>query len=137
VDRARAGAGLCRQSRELALTVHLARITFPYLILTLVAVQLSAMLNAIEKFWAAAAWSNFLNLAMIATLLASRGFPTPPKPRRGVCCWGAWRSLHLFMLWAAAREGLSLRMSWPRWTPEIKEFFRGAGRRHGRARRAS
>src|SRR6202035_4650361 len=60
---------------QLALTVQLARITFPYLILTLVAVQLSAMLNAIEKFWAAAAWSNFQNLAMIATLLASRWFP--------------------------------------------------------------
>ncbi|HEY4273837.1 MAG TPA: lipid II flippase MurJ, partial [Rhizomicrobium sp.] len=44
------------------LTVSLARVTFPYLILTLVAVQLSAMLNAIEKFWAAAAWSNLLNL---------------------------------------------------------------------------
>ena len=32
------------------LTVSLARVTFPYLIMTLVAVQLSAMLNAIEKF---------------------------------------------------------------------------------------
>ena len=60
---------------QLALTVDLARITFPYLILTLVAVQLSAMLNAIEKFWAAAAWSNFQNLAMIATLLAWHWFP--------------------------------------------------------------
>ena len=57
------------------LTVSLARITFPYLILTLVAVQLSAMLNAIEKFWAAAAWSNLQNLAMIATLLAWHWFP--------------------------------------------------------------
>ena len=28
-----------------------------------------------------------------------------------------------FILWAGAREGLWLRLSWPRWTPEIKEFF--------------
>jgi putative peptidoglycan lipid II flippase len=35
-----------------------------------VAVQ-PAMLNAIEKFWAAAAWSNLFNLSMIATLVAS------------------------------------------------------------------
>jgi putative peptidoglycan lipid II flippase len=60
---------------QLVLTADFARITFPYLILTVVAVQLSAMLNAIGKFWAAAAWSNFLNLAMIATLLASSWFP--------------------------------------------------------------
>src|ERR1700734_303389 len=40
---------------QLGLTVSLARITFPYLILTVVAIQISAMLNAIEKFWAAAA----------------------------------------------------------------------------------
>ncbi len=36
---------------QMALTVDLARITFPYLILTVVAVQLSAMLNAVGKFW--------------------------------------------------------------------------------------
>jgi putative peptidoglycan lipid II flippase len=29
-----------------------------------------------------------------------------------------------FMLWAAHRDGLTLRISWPRWTPEIKEFFK-------------
>src|ERR1700750_1353677 len=34
---------------QLALTADLARITFPYLILTVVAIQLSAMLNAVEK----------------------------------------------------------------------------------------
>ena len=42
-------AGLCGRSGAVALTVALARITFPYLILTVVAVQLSAMLNAIEQ----------------------------------------------------------------------------------------
>ncbi|HWC62669.1 MAG TPA: lipid II flippase MurJ, partial [Rhizomicrobium sp.] len=44
--------------RQFDLTVSLARITFPYLIMTLVAVQLSAMLNAIDRFWAGAFWSN-------------------------------------------------------------------------------
>ena len=67
--------GFADNPGQLKLTVSLARITFPYLILTLVAIQISAMLNAIEKFWAAAAWSNFQNLGMIATLLASHWFP--------------------------------------------------------------
>ena len=67
--------GFVNNPGEFVLTVQLARITFPYLILTLVTVQLSAMLNAIEKFWAAAAWSNFQNLAMIGTLILWHWFP--------------------------------------------------------------
>jgi putative peptidoglycan lipid II flippase len=114
--------GFADNPTQFALTVHLSRITFPCLILTLVAVQLSAMLNAIEKFWAAAAWSNFVNVAMIATLLASRWFPNAAFAAAWGVLLGSVVQL-LFILWAGAREGLTLNISWPRWTPEIKEFF--------------
>jgi putative peptidoglycan lipid II flippase len=118
--------GFAGNPAELKLTVHLARITFPYLILTLVVVQLSAMLNAIDRFWAAAAWSNFLNLAMIATLLASPWFPNAAEAAAWGVLLGGVAQL-AFILWAAAREGLSLRVSWPRWSPEIREFFIALG----------
>ncbi|HEY2034253.1 MAG TPA: lipid II flippase MurJ, partial [Rhizomicrobium sp.] len=68
--------GFASNPGQMTLTVNLARITFPYLILTVVAIQISAMLNAIEKFWAAAAWSNLLNLAMIGTLASAHWFPS-------------------------------------------------------------
>ncbi len=29
----------------------------------------------------------------------------------------------IFIVWAGARDGLWLRLSWPRWSPQIKEFF--------------
>ncbi|MFA5958449.1 murein biosynthesis integral membrane protein MurJ [Hyphomicrobium sp.] len=113
-------------SDQLALTASLARITFPYLILTLVAIQLSAMLNALEKFWAAAAWSNFLNLAMIGTLLASSRFPNAAYAAAwGVLIGGCLQLV--FILWAARRDGISLRVELPRWTPEIAEFFKALG----------
>ncbi len=118
--------GFADNPGQLALTAHLARITFPYLILTVVAVQLSAMLNAIERFWAAAAWSNLLNLAMIATLLVSRWFPNAAEAAAWGVLLGGVAQL-FFMLWASARHGLSLRITWPRWTPEIKEFFVALG----------
>ncbi|HLY06850.1 MAG TPA: murein biosynthesis integral membrane protein MurJ [Rhizomicrobium sp.] len=118
--------GFADNPGQLALTVSLARVTFPYLILTLVAVQLSAMLNAIEKFWAAAAWSNLLNLSMIATLLASRWFPNAAFAAAwGVLAGGVAQLF--FMLWAAKRDGLSLHVSWPRWTADIKEYFVALG----------
>jgi putative peptidoglycan lipid II flippase len=111
---------------QLALTVSLSRITFPYLILTVVAIQLSAMLNAIEKFWAAAAWSNLLNCSMIATLLASHWFPNAAYAAAWGVLLGGVTQL-FFMLWAGRRDGLALHITWPRWTPEIKEFFVALG----------
>lgn len=118
--------GFADNAGQLALTVKLARITFPYLIMTLVAVQLSAMLNAIEKFWAAAAWSNFLNLSMIATLLCAHWFPNAAFAAAWGVALGGLTQL-FFMLWAAMRDGLSLHLAWPRWTSEIKEFFVALG----------
>jgi putative peptidoglycan lipid II flippase len=114
--------GFAANPAQFALTVSLARVTFPYLILTLVAVQLSAMLNAIEKFWAAAAWSNLLNLSMIATLIAWRWFPSAAYAAAWGVLLGGVAQL-VFILWAAGREGLWLRLSWPRWSAEIREFF--------------
>ena len=54
------------------------------------------------------------------------GFPTRPMPRPGAWCWAAWRS------WSsccgrARAKALRLRIAWPRWTPEIKEFFKAFG----------
>jgi putative peptidoglycan lipid II flippase len=112
--------------RQFTLTVSLARITFPYLIMTLVAVQLSAMLNAIERFWAGAFWSNLQNLAMIATLLAWRWFPNAAY----AAAWGVFAggvAQLLFIIWAGARDGLWLKITWPRWSLEMAEFFRAFG----------
>jgi putative peptidoglycan lipid II flippase len=107
---------------QFELTVSLARITFPYLIMTLVAVQLSAMLNAIDRFWAGAFWSNLQNLAMIATLLLWHRFPNAAY----AAAWGVFAggvAQLLFIVWAGARDGLWLKPAWPRWTAEMKEFF--------------
>ena len=125
LDRAGPCAGLCRQCRHrCALTAHLARITFPYLILTVVAVQLSAMLNAMEKFAAAAAWPVLLNVAMIPTL-ASRapGFRTPPKRRPGACSAGGVLQLVFIRLGGQARGARSAHRHGRAGRREIKEFF--------------
>jgi putative peptidoglycan lipid II flippase len=86
-----------------------------------VAVQLSAMLNALEKFAAAAAWPALLNVAMLTAFACSAWFPSAAE----AAAWGVLGGgvLQLaFILWAAKREGLNLHLTWPRWTPEIKEF---------------
>src|SRR5258708_20325195 len=118
--------GFASNPVQFHLTVSLARITFPYLILTLVAVQLSAMLNAIEKFWAAAAWSNLQNLAMIATLIAWHWFPNAAYAAAWGVLLGGVAQL-IFILWAGAREGLCLHLRLPRWAPGMAGFFKACG----------
>ena len=118
--------GFSDNPAQFALTIGLSRITFPYLILSLVAVQLSAMLNAVEKFAAAAAWPIFLNLAMISTLVAERWFPNAAYAAAWGVLLGGVAQL-LFILPASARDRISLHFVRPRWTPSIKEFFAAFG----------
>ena len=63
--------GFAGRPDQFALAVSLSRIAFPYLIFTVIAVQLSAMLNANRPFLGGGGWSIFLNLSMIATLVGS------------------------------------------------------------------
>lgn len=111
---------------QLELATALARIEFPYLIMTVSSVQLTAMLNATEKFAAGAAWSILLNLTMIAALFAARWFPNAGY----AAAWGVFAGglvQLVFIAWAAARSRLRLRIHWPRWTPEMKSFLVALG----------
>jgi putative peptidoglycan lipid II flippase len=111
---------------QFSLAVELGRIEFPYLIFTLVCVQLSAMMNGIGRFAAGAAWSIFLNVAMVGTLLLAPHFPSAAH----AAAWGVFLAgilQLLFMVYAAARAGLHLHISWPRWSAEMKEFLLALG----------
>ena len=104
----------------------LSRITFPYLILTVIAVQLSAMLNAHGKFAAAAFWSILLNLAMIGTLACARFFPDAAyAAASGVLLGGVLQ--YVFIIVAAARSGLRLKLTMPRWDAQTKNFLGALG----------
>jgi putative peptidoglycan lipid II flippase len=111
---------------EAELATALSRITFPYLILTVVAVQLSAMLNSRERFWAAAAWPVFLNVGIIGALFLVRWFPNAAY----AAAWGVLAAgvLQLFFIvWAAAREHAHLKPGRPRWGPQEKDFLKALG----------
>ena len=111
---------------QVRLAIALSRITFPYLLCIAIVTQLSAMLNAVNKFRAAAASPIFLNLAMIGTLLAARYFPTTAHAAAyGVLLAGVLQLL--FIVWAAARTGLALRLKAPRWNAEMREFISALG----------
>ena len=66
-----------------ALAVDLTRITFPYLLLVTLVTLYGGILNALERFAAAAAAPILLNLSMMMALALAAFFPTA-GPRRGL-----------------------------------------------------
>src|SRR5262245_48818521 len=109
-----------------ALAVELSRITFPYLFCIAIVTQLSSMLNAANKFRAAAAAPIFLNLSMIVALSFVQLFPSAAYAvAYGVLAAGFVELL--FITHAAARTGFALRLKWPRWNAEMRDFTAALG----------
>jgi putative peptidoglycan lipid II flippase len=118
--------GFAHDPAQMNLAVLLSRITFPYLICITVVTQLSAMLNAVGRFRAAAASPILLNVGMIGTLSVARLFPTAAHAAAyGVLIAGILQLVYL--VWAAMRAGLHLRLRIPRWRPEVREFLIALG----------
>ncbi len=68
--------GFSRDPQQFALAVGLTRITFPYLLLITLVTLWGGILNALNRFAAAAAASTLLNVSMMATLAVAWLFPS-------------------------------------------------------------
>src|ERR1700750_2378351 len=69
--------GFSRDPGRFTLAVELTRITFPYLLLVSLVTLYGGILNALNRFAAAAAAPILLNLSMMAALGVALLFPTP------------------------------------------------------------
>jgi putative peptidoglycan lipid II flippase len=117
-------AGFARDPAKFALCVTLSRIAFPYLLLICLAALLSGVLNALNRFVAAAAAPLLYNGFSIAAMLAL----TPFLPTAGhALAWGVSTSgvAQLALLyWAVARGGMRLHLPRPRMTPRMRLLLR-------------
>jgi putative peptidoglycan lipid II flippase len=111
---------------KFALAVTLTRITFPYLLFITLVTILSGVLNAHERFAAAAAAPVLLNVALIGALSLAFLFPTAGH----AAAWGVMVAgvLELGLVWvAAARAGLAPGLERPRLDPAMRGFFKTLG----------
>lgn len=108
------------------LAVSLTRITFPYLLLITIVTIYSAILNAHDKFWAAAAAPVLLNVSMIAALAVTFLFPNAGYAAAcGVTVAGI---LELLLVWSSARRlNASPGLERPRIDMAMKRFFKALG----------
>ncbi len=108
------------------LAVTLTRITFPYLLLITLVTILSAVLNAHERFAAAAAAPVLLNLSMITALAVAFLFPTAGH----AAAWGVAAAgvLELVLVYVAAyRTAIAPGLERPRASQPMRDFFRALG----------
>lgn len=104
------------------LTVDYGRIVFPYILLMSLTALFSGVLNATGRFAAAAAAPVFLNIFLCVSMswAAYTG--------GDVIRWLVWTVpvagvAQLALVWVASdRAGIRLRLSRPRWTPEMKRL---------------
>ena len=115
--------GLAKDPSRFALAAELTRITFPYLLMVSVVTLYSGILNALNRFAAAAAAPILLNLSMMATLAVAVAFPTPGH----AAAWGVFIAGILEVLLVGGdtlRNGVLAQFRMPRWDDDVKRFFK-------------
>lgn len=107
---------------QFALSVDFGRIAFPYILFISLAALLSGVLNALGRFAAAAAAPVLLNVLLVSAmaLAAFMGWDVARAlvwmiPLAGVA--------QLALVWVAARRaGFHMKLTRPRWTPDMKHL---------------
>ena len=110
------------------LSVMLSRMTFPYLGLVSLVAMLSGVLNARSRFAPGAFVPVFLNLVMIAGVATGWWLRGAHGDDR-IVAWALAISLTLsgvvqlgYMAWASRRAGVHLRVTAPRFTPDVRRL---------------
>jgi putative peptidoglycan lipid II flippase len=116
--------GFVGDATRFPLAVEFTRITFPYLLfISLVSLQ-GGVLNSIDRFAAVAATPVIMNLCLIAGLIGLVPFVATAGHANAWGVAAAGVAQFVWLAWACARDGLALRLPWPRLTPEVKKLMK-------------
>jgi putative peptidoglycan lipid II flippase len=118
--------GFSDEPQKFDLAVTLTRITFPYLLLITIVTIYSGILNAHDRFAAAAAAPILLNVAMVAALAVVFLFPNAGY----AAAWGVTISgvLQLILVWWDTRRAIAAPgLERPRMDLPMKTFFKALG----------
>ena len=118
--------GFSRDPARYDLAVTLTRITFPYLLLVTLVTLYGGILNALQRFAAAAAAPIFLNLSIVVTLAFAVFFPTAGHAAAwGVLAAGVFEYLLLAATTKRAAAIPLLRR--PELDEDVRKFFGALG----------
>ncbi len=118
--------GFANDPQRFDLAVALTRITFPYLLFITLVTLLSANLNAVDRYAAAAAAPILMNLCLVAALAVAFLFPNAAY----AAAWGmaaAGVLEWLLLAFAARRAGVAAALTRPRLDADVKSFLKAFG----------
>jgi putative peptidoglycan lipid II flippase len=116
--------GFVSNPDKFALAVDLTRITFGYLPLICLTALVSGVLNALDRFAAAAAAPVFFNLLLMSALVGLSPYVATPGH---ALAWGVLASGFVqlgLVWWAAQRAGMALGFRKPALTPPVVQVLR-------------
>ena len=118
--------GFVSEPDKFAQAVAMSRIMFPYIAFIAVFALHQGTLNANNAWGSPASAPAAANVCMIAFLGFAAFFPKLSPGVASMASWGflASGATQLVIVMAdARRRGLLERLTWPRWTPDIRRFF--------------
>jgi putative peptidoglycan lipid II flippase len=114
---------------QFELAVSLSRITFPYLMLVSLVAMLSGLLNARSRFAPGAFVPVLLNVTLIGGIVTgyylrenAGGSDVTVAYAQSVALALAGVAQLAYMAWASRKAGVRLKLSLPRFTPEVKRL---------------
>lgn len=120
--------GFDAEPQKYDLAVLLTRITMPYLLCMSLVALMSGALNSVGRFAESSSVSIVLNgVMMIATMMSLWLGYRAGRDAGIIQAWAVFVAgvLQLLLLmWGMRRAGLSLRLTWPRWTDDLKRLVR-------------
>jgi putative peptidoglycan lipid II flippase len=118
--------GFVSEPEKFSNAVAMSRIMFPYIAFIAVFALHQGTLNANNSWSVPASAPAAANVCMIAFLAWAAWFPRLSPGLAAMASWGFLASgatqLAIAMV-DARRRGLLERLIWPRWTPEVRQFF--------------
>ncbi|WP_431861735.1 murein biosynthesis integral membrane protein MurJ [Azospirillum sp.] len=119
--------GFADEPEKFALAVHMARLTFPYLVLISLVTLLGGVLNALDRFGPFAAAPIAFNLTLIAAMLLAPPLGLQPGTAMAAAVTLSGAVQLAWMAWACRREGIALRLRPPRLSERVRRLFRLVG----------
>ena len=120
--------GYTADPAQFDLSVAMTRIAFPSILFMSLTAILAGMLNSLRLFAAAAAAPILLNILMIAALTAVSLLGWGNSAASGYALVSSMSlagvAQFLMLAYACRRNGLGLRLHWPRITPDVARLFR-------------
>ena len=118
--------GFASDPEKLLLTTELAAIMFPYLICMSLSAMMAGMLNSLRRYFAAAIAPVFLNVILVAILVAAWHGGHDGRSVGLMLAWGVMAAglVQLGIVFIAVRHaGVSIGFRRPRLTPNVKRLL--------------